>query len=95
MQEIVDRALAQMEMIEQIYSLKILNKKEIADLIAENTDNKREVLMICTRLNTWIAASGAGEDLTVPKDVGLSLIKEGIEAPPLGSVTSAAKKSGN
>jgi hypothetical protein len=76
MQEIADRAMAQMEMIEQIYSLKILNKKEIADLIAENTDNKREVLMICTRLNTWIAAGGAGEDLIVPKDVILSLIKK-------------------
>jgi len=75
MDEIRDRALAQMGMIEQIYSIKILNKEKIADLIAQNEVEGRQVLRICTGLNTWIAGRGSREDLMVPENVILGLIK--------------------
>jgi hypothetical protein len=75
MQEIEDRALAQIELIEQIHSIKLLNKEGIVSLIAENTGDKRQVLMICTRLNTWIARTGSRGDLIVPQEVIQYLIK--------------------
>ncbi len=75
MQEIENRALTQMELIEQIHSIKILNKEEIVSRIAENTDDTRQVLMICTRLNTWIAGTGSKGSLVIPYEIIQYLIK--------------------
>jgi hypothetical protein len=75
MQKIVDRALAQIELIEKIHSIKILNKKEIVSQIAENTEDKRQVLIICTRLNTWIAGTHSKGDLIIPQEMIQWLIK--------------------
>jgi hypothetical protein len=50
MNEIVEQAKAQLMMIEQIYGLKIINRDEVADLIASNVDNNRQVLTICSSL---------------------------------------------
>jgi len=76
MQEIEDRALAQIELIEQIHSTKNTKQgRNCVSLIAENTGDKRQVLMICTRLNTWIAGTGSIGDLIVPQEVIQYLIK--------------------
>lgn len=52
MNEIIEQAKAQLMMIEQIYDLKIINRDEVADLIALNVDNNRQVLTICSSLNS-------------------------------------------
>ncbi len=52
MSEIEERTKAQLMMIEQIYSLKIANRDEVASLIAANVDNDRQVLTICTSINS-------------------------------------------
>ncbi len=43
MEEIVEQAKAQLMMIEKIYGLKIINRDEVAELIASNVDNNRQV----------------------------------------------------
>jgi len=69
MDEIVEQAKAQLMMIEQIYDLKIINREEIAGLIASNVDNNRQVLTICSSLNSWIFLNNKKGDVLIPQDV--------------------------
>ena len=68
MNEIVEQAKAQLMMIEQIYGLKITNRDEVAEVIALNVDNNRQVPMICSSLNSWILNKNKG-DVVIPQDV--------------------------
>jgi len=74
MDEIEARSQAHLGMIEQVYSIKIKNKDEVARFIAEKADNKRQVLMICTSLNAWIASNSTKGDLIIPEDVVADLV---------------------
>ncbi len=67
--EIVEQAKAQMMMIEQIYGLKIINRNEVAGLIAANVDNERQVLTICSSLNSWILLNKKKGDVVIPREV--------------------------
>ncbi len=69
MDEIVEQAKAQLMMIEQIYGLKITNRDEVAGLIAANVDNNRQVLMICSSLNSWILLSKKKGEVVIPREV--------------------------
>ncbi|HWR26594.1 MAG TPA: hypothetical protein VN316_01825 [candidate division Zixibacteria bacterium] len=69
MDEIGEQAKAQLMMIEKIYDLKIINRDEIAGLIASNVDNNRQVLTICSSLNSWILLNKKKGDVVVPEDV--------------------------
>jgi hypothetical protein len=69
MNEIVEQAKAQLMMIEQIYGLKIINRDEVAGLIASNVDNKRQVLTICSSLNSWILLNKKKGDVVIPQEV--------------------------
>ncbi len=69
MNEIVEQAKAQMMMIEQIYGLKIINRDEVAGLIAVNLDNERQVLTICSSLNSWILLNKKKGDVVIPREV--------------------------
>ncbi len=69
MNEIVEQAKAQMMMIEQIYGLKIINREEVAGLIAANVDNERQVLTICSSLNSWILLNKKKGDVVIPREV--------------------------
>ena len=69
MDEIVEQAKAQLMMIEKIYDLKIINRDEVAGLIAANVDNDRQVLTICSSLNSWILLNKKGGDLVIPREV--------------------------
>jgi hypothetical protein len=69
MDEIVEQAKAQLMMIEKIYDLKIINRDEVAGLIASNVDNNRQVLTICSSLNSWILLNKKKGDIVIPKDV--------------------------
>lgn len=78
MDEIEERAKAQLMMIEQIYALKITNLDDVAKLIAEKVDNDRQVLTICTSLNSWIFLNKKSGNVAIPHEV-LSRLFEAIE----------------
>ncbi len=69
MDEIEERAKAQLMMIEKIYALKITNRGEVAQLIAENVDNDRQVLTICTSLSSWVLLNKKQGNVVIPRDV--------------------------
>jgi hypothetical protein len=69
MDEIVEQAKAQLMMIEQIYGLKIINRDEVAGLIAANVDNNRQVLTICSSLNSWILLNKKKGEVVIPQEV--------------------------
>ncbi len=75
MDEIVEQAKAQLMMIEQIYGLKIINRDEVAGLIAANVDNNRQVLTICSSLNSWILLNTKKGEVVIPRDVLLRLFE--------------------
>lgn len=78
MSEIEERAKAQLMMIEQVYGLKITNRDEIAKLIASNVDNDRQVLTICSSLNSWILLNKKRGNVIIPREV-LSRLFEAAE----------------
>lgn len=69
MDEIAYQAKAQLMMIEKIYGLNIINRDEVAGLIAANVDNNRQVLTICTSLNSYILLNKKKGDVVIPQDV--------------------------
>jgi len=69
MDEIVEQAKAQLMMIEKIYDLKIMNRDEVAELIASNVDNNRQVLTVCSSLNSWILLNKKKGDVVIPQEV--------------------------
>lgn len=69
MSEIEERAKAQLMMIEQVYGMRITNRDEIAQLIASNVDNDRQVLTICSSLNSWILLNRKRGNVTIPQEV--------------------------
>ncbi len=75
MDEIVEQAKAQLMMIEKIYGLKIINRDEVAELIASNVDNNRQVLTVCSSLNSWILLNKKKGDVVIPQEV-LSFLLE-------------------
>lgn len=75
MSEIERRMRAQLMIIEQVYDIEIQNLDEIISLTADKIDDVRQVLMICTSLNTWIANNNLQGAVSVPRAVVLSLIE--------------------
>ncbi len=69
MDEIGEQAKAQLMMIEKIYGLKIMNRDEVAGLITSNVDNSRQILTICSSLNSWILLNKKKGDIVIPQDV--------------------------
>lgn len=69
MNEIFEQAKAQLMMIEHVYGLKIINREEVAELISANVDNSRQVLTICSSLNSWILLNKKKGEVKIPKDV--------------------------
>ena len=75
MNEIEDQARAQLMMIEQVYALKITNRDEVARLIAERVDNDRQVLTICTSLNSWVLLNKKKGNVVIPHEVLIRLFE--------------------
>lgn len=69
MDEIAKQAKAQLMMIEKIYDLKIKNRDEVEGLIASNVDNNRQVLTICSSLNSWILLNKKKGDIVIPREI--------------------------
>ncbi len=75
MDEIIEQAKAQLMMIELIYGLKIINRDEVAGFIAANVDNNRQVLTICSSLNSWILLNKKKGEVVIPQEVLLRLFE--------------------
>lgn len=75
MDEIEERARAQLMAIENIYAIKIKNREEVAGLIAKRVRDTRQVLMICTHLNAWIAMNEAAGEVLIPYGILAPLIE--------------------
>ncbi len=61
--------------IEQTYGIKIRNREEAARFIADNTDDPRRVLAICTSLNSWIAINNCQGEFDIPSMLLNSLLE--------------------
>lgn len=77
MNEIEERTKAHLMMIEQVYALKIANRDEVAGLIASEVDNDRQVLTICTSLNSWVLLNRKSGNIVIPREV-LSRLFEAV-----------------
>jgi len=76
MQAIKERAEMQLRAIEMAYSIEILNKEDIAQLIATSVKDKMQVLTICTSINSWIASNNISDDVMIP----LTVVSKFIES---------------
>lgn len=76
MNEIEDRARSQLMVIEQVQSIRIRNRDEVARLIAEMARSTRDVMAVCTSLNLWIAINGLKGDVAIPRAVITSAFTE-------------------
>lgn len=61
-------ASAQLRTIELIHGITIANAHEVAGWIADTGRDERDVLDVCTVLNTWIAMKGA-DIVEIPETV--------------------------
>ena len=75
MSEIESRMRAQLAVIEQVYSIEIQNKGEIIRLTSDSIDNPKQVLMICTSLNMWIANNNKQGTIVIPQEIILSAME--------------------
>ena len=55
-----------MMVIEKTYDVKIANREEVARRISKAVENPRQVLLICTSLNSWVAMNGLRGEITIP-----------------------------
>jgi hypothetical protein len=74
MPEIEKRARVQLMVIEQAYGLRIQNREEVARLIARRVRDLKQVLSICSALNSWVALNSKAE-VCIPLEVLEPLLK--------------------
>jgi hypothetical protein len=67
-QELFDVASAHLRTIELVRDIAIANAAEVAGWIADTGRNERDVLDVCTVLNTWIGMKGA-DVVEIPETV--------------------------
>ena len=84
MNELEERARSQLMAIESMYGVKIQGRDAVARTIAEGVADSRQILRVCTYLNSWLAMSGAGGDVAVPRDVLANAIKRSSPGPTAG-----------
>jgi len=75
MDELAQRADMQLNVIENAYSIKIQNKEEIVSLLSKRLQDKRQILMVCTSISSWIAGSNIKGNTAVPINIVLQLIE--------------------
>ncbi len=62
----------ELDLIEEVYELKIKNKKELSEEILKKSEEGYDILLLCTVVNSWIAQNYKEEEVEVP----LNIIKE-------------------
>jgi uncharacterized protein (DUF608 family) len=66
---IKDRLNAHLQTIESSYDLKIVNKIEVAEWIADKIHDEKTALTIATVLNTWVLTNNCGGKVKIPFNV--------------------------
>ncbi len=61
--------LAHLRMIETTHAIRIRNREEIIQRFGPIVNNGTEALSLGMQINTWVAASGATGDVTVPEEI--------------------------
>lgn len=74
--EIERIASSQIMTIEIVHEVKFKNKGEIARVIAGNVKDKREVLMVSTAINLWVAGNGIKGETEIPEKMVADIIKD-------------------
>lgn len=64
-----DRARALLNVIENMYEIKIINLESIIEAIIEKTLDDNKILTICTALNSWVAMNVLGGEVEIPMEV--------------------------
>jgi hypothetical protein len=75
MDELAQRAEMQLSVIETAYSIRIQNKEEIVSLLSKKLQDKRQILLVCTSISSYIAGSNIRGDAVVPINIVLQLIE--------------------
>jgi hypothetical protein len=76
MQDQEERARSQLMAIELAYGIKIKNRDEAARIIADRVEDPRQVLSICTSLNSWVAVNGYQGEVAIPSKLLNRLLDE-------------------
>ncbi len=76
MDDVEETVRAELMVIEGVYELRILNRDEVAGLIASAVENNAQALKVCTAINTWVLINKKGEGVTVPHDVLMGFIRK-------------------
>ena len=61
--------LNQILVIEQVYSITILNKEDLVRWIIDVTASEADVITITTSLNSWVAMNGITGSVVIPKTI--------------------------
>jgi hypothetical protein len=69
-----ERARSQLMAIELAYGIKIKNRDEAARIIADRVEDPRQVLSICTSLNSWVAVNKCQGEVAIPSKLLNSLL---------------------
>lgn len=64
-----DRARALLNVIENMYEIKIINLESVIEVITEKTLDEQKILTICTALNSWVAMNVLGGEVEIPMEV--------------------------
>ena len=64
----------QLNIIETAYSIRIQNREEIVSLLSKRLQDKRQNLLVCTSISSWIAGSNIRGHTVVPIKIVMQLI---------------------
>ncbi len=76
MDEVEGRASAQLTTIEIVHGVKFQNRDAIAKIIAKGVTDDRQILLVCTAINLWVAGNNIKGETSIPED----LIRDTMEA---------------
>ncbi len=76
MDDVEETVRAELMVIEGVYELRILNRDEVAGLIASAVENNAQALKVCTAINMWVLINKKGEGVTIPDDVLMGFIRK-------------------
>ena len=75
MDETMGRASAELTTIEIIHGVKFKNKDEIARMIAEGIGDERQILLVCTGINLWVAGNEIKGETVIPEKLVADVLK--------------------
>jgi hypothetical protein len=75
MDETMGRASVELTTIEIMHEVKFKNKNEIARMIAEGISDERQILLVCTGINLWVAGNEIKGEAVIPEKLVADVLK--------------------